>query len=196
MKTLKNLWLVLGSFMIMIFSTHTALAQNYNVDNAASKVKILGTSNIHDWEVDAKQVQGNLQAEMNDGQLVEISELNFAVVSKSLESGKGGMDKNIYKALDADKVQRITYQLNEVKNIDCVSTNECKVSTSGVLSIAGTKKPVDLVFDAKISGNRITLTGDKTLKMTDFNVDPPTAMFGTITTGDEVKIQFQTTFSK
>ena len=196
MNTLKNFWLVLGSFLIMIFSTQTSFAQNFNLNKKASSVKVEGTSNIHDWEMAAEDFQGNLNVEMKDGQLVKIKELNFAVVAESLRSGKGGMDKNTYKALKTDKNKRITYQVQNVNNIDCTSSNECKVVTSGYLTIAGTKKAADIIFNAKVSGNSITLTGNQTLKMTNFNVDPPTAMFGTITTGDEVTIKFETTFSK
>lgn len=196
MKTSKQILLVLGSFLLMIFSAQTSFAQNFNVNKNASKLKVEGTSNIHDWEMNAEDFQGNLNVEMKDGQLLGIKELNFAVVAESLKSGKSGMDKNTYKALDTKKNQRITYQMSKVKNIDCTSATECKVSTSGFLSIAGTKKPVDIVFNAKVSNNQITLNGTQAVKMTNFNVDPPTAMFGTITTGDEVKITFQTTFSK
>ena len=180
----------------MAFSAQTVVGQNYNINKGASNLKVLGTSNIHDWEINAEDVQGNLKAQIEDGQLVQIDELNFAVVAESLKSGKGGMDKNTYKALDTDKHQRITYQLQNVKNIDCTSKTNCKVTTSGYLTIAGTKKLVDLTFDAKVTGDQISLTGNHKLKMTEFKVDPPTAMFGTITTGDEVSIKYQTVFTK
>ncbi len=196
MKTTKRFSLGLVSFLLMVFSVQTTIGQNYNINKGASNLKVLGTSNIHDWEIDAKDFQGNLKAQLEDGQLVKIDELNFAVVAESLKSGKGGMDKNTYKALDTDKHQRITFQLQNVKNIDCTSNTNCKVTTSGYLTIAGTKKSVDLIFDAKVTGDKITLSGNHKLKMTDFKVDPPTAMFGTITTGDEVNIKFQTVFTK
>ena len=196
MKTQKNFWLVIGSFLIMAFSCQTLMAQSYNVDNNASNLKVLGTSNVHDWEIDAKSFQGSMKAEIEDGQLIQIDRLQFGVVAESLKSGKGGMDKNTYKALNTNNHQRITFELQDVKNIDCISKTNCKVTTSGYLTIAGTKKLVDLTFDAKVSGNKITLSGEKKLKMTDFKVDPPTAMFGTITTGDEVNIKFQSVFTK
>ena len=195
MKTIKNFWTVVGIFLIVVLSAQTSMAQSYNINNGASKLVVEGTSNIHDWELAAENLQGNLKAELKDGQLVKINELNFGVVSESLKSGKGGMDKNTFKALKTDKNQRITYQLQKVNNIDCVSANECKVTTSGYLTIAGTKKLVDLTFDAKVDGSKITLIGNKKIKMTEFNVDPPTAMFGTITTGDEVNVKFQTVYT-
>ena len=194
MKPSKQFSLVLGSFLIMVLAAPTSIAQNFNVNTNGSTIKVKGTSNVHDWEIKAEDFQGNLNAELKDGQIVRINELNFSVVAESLKSGKGGMDKNTYKALKTDKNKSITYKLNKVNNIDCTTTSNCKISTSGILTIAGTQKPVDIVFNAKVEGNRITLNGNQTIKMTNYNVDPPTAMFGTITTGDEVKITFQTTF--
>ncbi|MCX2836776.1 YceI family protein [Salinimicrobium sp. MT39] len=196
MNTKKNLWLVIGSFLVMVFSANTMVGQTFNVNSGASSLKVEGTSNIHDWELSAKELQGSIKVQMEDGQLVKLDQLQFAVVAESLKSGKGGMDKNTYKALDTDKHRRITYELSSVKNLDCTSKTSCKVTTNGVLTIAGTKKNVELIFDAKVAGDKITLSGDKKIKMTDFKVDPPTAMFGTITTGDEVNIKFQTVFTK
>ncbi|MDT0650479.1 YceI family protein [Autumnicola edwardsiae] len=195
MKTSKQISLVLGS-LILFFSAQTVLSQKYNVNKNASSIKIEGTSNIHDWEMVAEDFKGNLNVEVNDGQLVAITALDFTVVAESLKSGKGGMDKNTYKALKTDKNKNITYQLNKVKEIDCTSKTRCIVSTSGYLTIAGTKKPVDIVFNAHINGGTITLSGNQDINMTSFNVKPPSAMFGTITTGEDLNIRFQITFSK
>lgn len=196
MNTKKNLWLVIGSFLVMVLSANPIAAQTFNLNNGASNLKVEGTSNIHDWELSAKELQGSMKVQMEDGQLVQLDQLQFAVVAESLKSGKGGMDKNTYKALNTDKHKRITYELTNVKNLDCTSNSSCKITTNGVLTIAGTKKNVELVFDAKVTGNQITLSGSKKIKMTDYKVDPPTAMFGTITTGDEVNIKFEAAYSK
>ena len=195
MNTLKNFWITVGGVSIMAFSA-PVMAQNYNLINSASNLKVEGTSNIHDWEITAKEMQGNLNAQIKDGQITTIDQLDFAVVAESLKSGKGGMDKNTYKALNTDKHRNVIYQLQKVNSIDCASKADCKVSTTGFLTIAGTKKPVEIVFDAKMNADNIVLTGSKRIKMTEFKVDPPTAMFGTITTGDEVNVKFQTTFTK
>lgn len=196
MNTTKNLWLVIGSFLMMVFSATPLVAQTFNVNNGASSLKVEGTSNIHDWEMNAKELQGSMKVQMEDGQLVQLDQLQFAVIAESLKSGKGGMDKNTYKALNTDDHKRITYELASVKNLDCTSKTSCKITTNGVLTISGTKKNVEVIFDAKVAGDKITLTGNKKIKMTEFKVDPPTAMFGTITTGDEVNIKFQTVFTK
>lgn len=194
MNTLKNLKLVLGSIIMMGVTTQFTIAQTYNLNNSASILKIEGTSNIHDWVIEAKDQHGKLVAELDNGQLVKIEQLNFIVKTESLKSGKSGMDKNTYKALNSDKHKQIVYKMTKVNNIDCTTTGNCKVTTSGNLTVAGNTKPIDITFDAKISGNKIILSGSKSLKMTDFKVDPPTAVFGTITTGDQVTVKFQSTF--
>ncbi len=196
MNTKKNLWLVIGSFLVMVFSVNPIAAQTFTLNSGASNLKVEGTSNIHDWEMSAKELQGSLKVQMEDGQLVQLDQLQFGVVAESLKSGKGGMDKNAYKALNTDKYSRITYELTNVKNLDCTSKTSCKIIANGVLTIAGTKKNIELVFDAKVTGDRITLSGNKKINMTDYKVDPPTAMFGTITTGEEVNIKFEAAYSK
>jgi len=196
MKTKQNFWLTIGSLLILILTSQISVAQTFEVNKSASKMEVLGTSNIHDWEILAKDFQGTINLEMENGQLVKISQLDFTVIAESLDSGKGGMNKNIYKALDTDKYKTIIYKLVKVNNIDCTSKSQCKITTSGYLTIAGTKKMIDITFDSKISDGEIVLSGNKAIKMSSFNIDPPTALFGTITTGDEVNIKFQAVFNK
>jgi len=196
MKTQQNFCLTIGSLFILILTTQISIAQSYKVNNSASKMEVLGTSNIHDWEIPAKDFQGTINLEMENGQLVKISQLDFSIIAESLKSGKGGMDKNTYKALNTDKYKTIVYQLVKVNNIDYTSKSQCKITTSGYLTIAGTKKLIDITFDSKISDSNIVLSGNKAIKMSNFNIDAPTAMFGTITTGDEVNIKFQAVFNK
>jgi len=196
MKTKQNFWLTIGSLLILILTSQFSVAQTFDVNKSASKMEVLGTSNIHDWEILVKDFQGSINLELENGQLVKISQLDFSVIAESLDSGKGGMDKNIYKALNADKYKTIIYKLVKVNNIDCTSKGQCKITTSGYLTIAGTKKLLDITFDSKISDGNIILSGNKAIKMSNFNIDPPTALFGTITTGDEVNIKFQAVFTK
>jgi hypothetical protein len=39
----------------------------------------------------------------------------------------------------------------------------------------------------------VTFTGSKKLKMTDYKIKPPTALMGTLTTGDDIEIVFTIT---
>ncbi|MCH4824462.1 YceI family protein [Gramella lutea] len=171
-------------------------AQSYKLNNEASSLLIDGTSNIHDWTIEAENTGGNLTADFNASELENISKLEFTVVAESLMSGKSGMDKNTYKALNTDKHKEITYKLKDVKGIDKVSPGTFKVKTTGSLEIAGTTKDINLDFNLKSGSDQIVLTGEYKLNMTNYGVEAPTAMFGTIKTGEDVVIKFESHFKK
>ncbi len=186
----------LRMFTALLLISFGVNAQSYKLNNEASSLLIDGTSNIHDWTIEAENTGGNLTAEFDDGTLEELDKLEFTVVTESLMSGKSGMDKNTYKALNTDKYKEITYKLKEVKGIEKVSSNNYKVKTLGSLEIAGTKKDINLNFDLKSNSNQIVLNGEYKLNMTKFGVEAPTAMFGTIKTGEDVVIKFESHFNK
>lgn len=192
MKTCSKLMMVL----IGILFGFGATAQNYKLNTKASNIVVEGTSNIHDWEITVEQMNGEVQAVFENGKLSKIESLKMSIPGKSLKSGKGGMDKNTHKALEIDKNPNITYTLEMVDKIDYTSDTKCLITTQGKLNIAGSSNTVKIVFDAKISEGKIELVGNKELNMNDFGVDPPTAMFGTITTGEKVNVKFKTTFNK
>ena len=195
MKTLKTIKLALGTLALVFFFTQLITAQTFTVEKTNSTIKVDGSSNVHDWTIISESFQGSLTASFENGKLVRLETLEFSVPAENLKSGKGGMDKNTYKALNTKTHKNIIYKLEKVKTLDCNAAGQCKISTSGYLTIAGTRKPVDVIFEAKVSADKIILTGSKEIKMTDYKVDPPTAMLGAITTGDAVTVSLKATFT-
>ncbi len=192
MKPYSNFRILLVAFLIS-FGVN---AQSYKLNNQASSLLIDGTSNIHDWTIEAENTGGNLTAEFNADKLEDIGKLEFTVMAESLMSGKSGMDKNTYKALNTDKYKEITYKLKDVKSIDKVSADTYNVKTTGTLEIAGTKKDINLDFNLKSGSNQVVLNGEYKLNMTNYGIEAPTAMFGTIKTGEDVVIKFESHFKK
>ncbi|WP_067032812.1 YceI family protein [Allomuricauda sp. CP2A] len=168
-------------------------AQHYTLNNSESEVTVTGTSTLHDWEEIAEQKSGSIALD-NGGELPKISTLKFAVEAESLKSGKGAMDKNTYKALDTKKYNQIVFEMKNVKSVSPVTSasNKYKVVATGNLTISGTTNTVDLPFNLIINGDKVLLEGKKPLKMTDYNIEPPKALLGTITTGDEIEVHYNT----
>lgn len=184
-------------FSIVLSIGATGLkAQTFRVVNDSSEIKVEGTSNIHNWEIEVQNIDGKLVLKENRNKSMDIEALQIKIPTESLKSGRKKMDKNTYKALKTDQYGTINYELEKVNDIDCASSSHCVLSTSGTLTIIGNKKPVDLSFDVILSGNKAVFIGTYSLKMSEYNIDPPTALFGTITTGDELHIRFKTIFSK
>ncbi len=157
--------------------TFGTFAQKHTLNKESSQLKIHGTSSLHDWTCTVGQIEAS--ATLNG---TEYKEVAFEAVVKSIKSGKSGMDNNIYDALDAGKHSKITF------SADKLTIDGDKLKGTGKLTIKGSTKeiPIDLSIQQK---DGYVISGQIDLKMTDFGVTPPTAIFGTVKTGDDIKIE-------
>lgn len=162
--------------------------QQLKVNEQNTELSIDGTSTVHDWTIVAEQFDGAAKVSLENNALKEIHQLSFTIPTKSLKSGKSSMDDNTYEALKADKHPSIKYQFRSMDNLK-VNGNTTSMSTKGVLTIGGVSKVVNMNVTADAS-NGLAFQGDITFKMSVFEIDPPTAVFGTIKTGDEITIKF------
>jgi len=167
-------------------------AQEFNLSNGESTLTVLGTSSLHDWHLVAENQSGKIS--FKDIEAGQIEKLSIDIVSESLKSGKTAMDKNTYKALKTDSYKNISFQLITVKSILSKGNGVFVLNTEGDLTITGVKKRIPMEFTISIINSKIKLTGEKKFKMTDFKIDPPKALLGTITTGDDITIKFSTIF--
>ena len=185
---MKTLFIYLA--LLLVFP---ASMQELRVNPEQTQLTIFGTSSIHDWEIEANHSIGTAEVTFENGQFSSIEALTFKVEVASLESGKSAMDDNTVEALKGDKYPFITYKLKSVNSTKKVGEDSI-LWTTGDLTIAGVTRPINMEVQLEDNSGSLTITGEVNLKMTDFKVDPPTAIFGTITTGDAIKIQFKTNY--
>ncbi|MFD1163445.1 YceI family protein [Hwangdonia seohaensis] len=189
-----NLTSIITLFILTAFSTERCFGQEFKLDNSQSTVIVHGTSSLHDWDIKAESHTGHITfKDINTG---EIDKLNVEIMAESLKSGKRAMDKNTYKALNTSEFKKITFSATTAKVLSQISESKFKVEVVGNLTISGKTNKVTLKFDIEIDSNKIELNGEKSIKMTDFNIDPPKALLGTITTGDDITIKFKSIFKK
>lgn len=193
MKQFKSM-LAVGSFLIFLMLGNPVNAQRYHVANENSSLTVLGTSSLHDWEIKAEQITGSLV--LKNAQAGELGELKIEIVSESLKSGKSAMDKNTYKALKTNAHKEISFQLTGLTETVANGSGKFIAKVVGDLSIAGVKKSIPMEMDMVITENTVKLSGEKKIKMTDFKIDPPKALLGTVTTGDDITIKFNTLLTK
>lgn len=169
------------TFISFLVLSLTLQAQEFRSKQDESTMKISGTSTLHDWHIDVESFTA--KASLN-GENIESAE--FKAVVKSLKSGTSSMDDNTYEALDAENYPTINFKSTSKVGADG------KVNIKGNLTIAGTTKPIAIAATIeKWSEKSMTVKGKHTFKMTDFGIDPPRAVFGTIRTGDEITIEFK-----
>ena len=153
-------------------------------------LEIDGTSNIHDWTSVAETVTINGTYSQTEGKMT-IPTLRVKIPVESIKSSKGRiMDNKTYDALQSEQHPAITFTLKELSEI-----NAALVKAVGTLTIAGKAKTISLTADRQLDGKGVlTFSGKKALKMTDFGIDPPTALLGTLKTGDDVTISYRLRF--
>ncbi|MEZ4920203.1 MAG: YceI family protein [Saprospiraceae bacterium] len=180
---------------LAIMISGSVCAQKYSL--ASSDLSIHGTSNVHEWQSNAKEVRANADISFADDGTMELSSLYVEIPVRSIKSEKGSiMDGKTYDALKADKHRNITFQMTKV-DANTKSGSSYNVKVSGKLTIAGVTKTVQLAAKGTVDSNgNITFKGSEKLKMTSYGIKPPTALLGTMTTGDDVEIKFNIRLKK
>ncbi len=160
-------------------------------------MKLLGTSTLHKWEMEATSVSGEAQFVFKSGSksdLASVKSLSFALKVKDLKSDNKKLDKNAYKALKSDEFKDIHYKLISA-TVTSENKNEYLLKASGKLTIAGVTKETEMDVHCVVNANgSITCTGSDKLNMTDYNVKPPTFMLGAMKTGDAITLEFNVVY--
>lgn len=181
---------MLGVFCLLVFHAGFTVAQDsYKIQKAS--VVIAGTSTMHDWEMKGQSVTCNANFKMEGNKVAEVSGLQLTIPVSSLKSGKGAMDKNAYAALKADDHKQIVFVHNSSKIVGN------KIISSGNLTIAGVTKPIEVESTYTVNAdNTLSTKTTESFKMSEYKVEPPSFMFGSVTTGDAITLTFEFTFKK
>ena len=177
---------------------------------SGSKMRMEGTSNIHDWQVEGTLIGGFIEVGPNfpsePGQAATPGKIDahaepFVMVRSLKSIEKDGkpysdrMDEVMYEKLKVQESPKIVFHLTEftlkepAKSKDAPYAFEAK----GQLVVAGVPKDITMPVNVLPLGDKkLKISGTTTLDMTDFKVDPPAPKLalGMIKTGKDVKIIF------
>jgi hypothetical protein len=195
MSKLKTQFGTLLTLVLMLCNFNTLVAQESKVVLAESNLKVLGTSNVHDWEIEAKAMSGKSLMIIDASELKAIKSLDFAVQVEQLKSGKNGMDNNTFKALNSKIHKTINFKLVSVTKLTKTSENNFTIETQGDMTISGVTKRINQIFTVKLVGKKAIFSGKTKIDMTVYGVKPPTALMGTIKTGKDVIVDFKVTYN-
>ena len=177
--------------IIIAFMLNISLSAQSNFNLKDFTVTIAGTSTLHDWVSDVTKVKTTAKLNFQDDKLLEINVLEVSIPVKGIVSTKGSiMDNKTYNALKSKEHPNISFTLSSA-SVKPLNSNTVKVNAQGQLTIAGVSKKVSLsATGTQYSSGAIEFKGVKTLNMTHYGVAPPTAVMGTIKTGEEVTINY------
>ena len=180
-----------------LFISAASPVKNKYLLSKSYTVTILGTSNLHNWNETVGTVFGDGSITWNTDGTFDLDAINLKMQVTSIKSDMGSiMNNNTYKALKADNNPQIVFTLSTpVKSIKAGAT-ATTLSAKGTLTIAGATKSIDMLIKVSAPNHGyLTFEGSQMVKMTDYGISPPTALLGTLRTGNEITINFKTVFT-
>ncbi|WP_228519098.1 YceI family protein [Flavobacterium sp. LC2016-12] len=188
MKSRKiKLLVILISFLGI--STLASAQKNYTLDNK-STFSVSGTSTLHDWEMKSSSGTGTGNLEITNSKLTAIESLSVILLSESIKSEKKSMDKVAYETLKTDKQKNIKYVLKSAEKL-----NETTWELTGTYTIAGVSKILKTTLKTIITKDGVNMQGSNKITFADFGMKSPTALLGTIKTGQDLTLKFNLNFN-
>jgi hypothetical protein len=171
----------------------------HTLSNSKSTMSLSGTSSLHDWIMHSKGFTSETVFTFDSGKGKELSgiqSLEFSLPAENLKSDKKGLDKNAHKALKTSQHKNIIYKMKSSK-VSHFKGETFLVSAAGNLTIAGVTKLVTLKVNCTVNADKsITCSGTQKLKLTDFDITPPSFMLGAMKTGNDVVLDFSLIYTK
>lgn len=157
----------------------------------STKAIVKGSSSLHAWESNITQIEGKGSFETKDDELVAVKngEIKMAVTGIKSKEGKK-MDNKTYETFKSDENPYIIYTFsNAVVKVN--ASNVVSIEASGKLTMAGNTQSVPLTaIGKKLPNGDLQLSVSKKLKMTDYKMEPPVMLLGTIKVGNEITVEF------
>ncbi|NVJ52057.1 MAG: YceI family protein [Campylobacteraceae bacterium] len=106
----------------------------------------------------------------------------------SLHSDNEKRDLHMYETLHSKEFPHISYRIDSIKKIDDVFL------IKGFLFLNGLEKEVSTIAKIEDKNNHLVLDGNFCIKLTSFNLEPPTMFF--LTVRDQIDISYHLDYIK
>jgi len=168
------------AYLILVASLTTSVeAQTTLTVQDTSSIVVNGKSNQSDWSVTANEFAGSFVVEDD----IPVSG-SLVITVKEIKSGRSLiMDRLMHGAFNTEEYEEIAFNLDTAELV-----GEGVWMMSGTLDMTGATNPVQIEL-VKAEGLS-HYSGSYELKMSDYDMKAPTAMFGALITKDDVEIVF------
>lgn len=202
MKLLHKHHLIFGLTSLMFLFGGVLSAQTVFEPHPDSRLWIEGASNVNEFTCHANNYRG--EARVGPVSLTSVSipdpdrqdelfSIWIDIKVDSFDCGKNRMNRDLKNALKADQHPDITFVYIAARTISRPDENRDNyiVEVTGDLTVAGTTRTITFEAEGQYLGNgEMRAEGNKAIKMTDFNVEPPTGLFGLVKAKDELTVHF------
>ena len=194
---LQVTFLTISLLILYGVSGMQASAQDRLELSPESAVTIDGDSNQSEWTVVVDSLYGWLEFVEGESGNPDVSGFELHVLSEEIVSNRSIiMDRLMYRALKTSEFEEIVYELTlaELVAIEGAPADTFALATTGNLSIAGITHEITTTIGGEaLQDGSYHFAGSYPMKMTDYGMRPPTALFGALHTRDDVIVNFDFT---
>jgi hypothetical protein len=165
-----------------------------------SEIHIAGTSNVTDYNCNLDDFSNNknIQVEtIRQGKLIELNNATIQLKALGFDCKNKPITKDFLEAIKSDEHPHVTIEFLELHLNQYVEESEIQKNVKALISIrmAGTTQKVIVYLErVAFDMNGVRFKGNKTLTMSSFRIEPPTALMGLVKAEDEVRIDFNVYF--
>ena len=158
-----------------------------------SKLWVEGKSTIRGFSCTANEVGAVVDAVPNGIAQVSAAQkgvraVRITVPAEKLDCGNGTMNEHMRKAIKLSDNPAIEFTM---ASYDVSKATEGVAGTlTGTLKLGGVAKTIAVPATASAENGALHVIGGYELKMSDFDLTPPSLMFGRIKVRDEVNVKF------
>jgi len=203
MKRFFSLWLIifpigLTSFISPHFNFHPSSSSAFSYSLLqGSKVSVQGSTNINEFTCFSDETYSQHSANLFINDLknnITFHNVILNVTTESLQCGNEVMNRNLYQTLSTDKYPFIVVELLQASTKDGQPLNFSQwmhMTGKVYLSLAGERRVQQIDFVAKQSSDGIYhFIGEHNISLSQYNLDPPTALFGLVKVKDIITVKF------
>jgi len=158
-----------------------------------SELVVEGSSNVRAWTMDVAGFEGEARAEAADGALPSLQRIEVTVPVEALRSDRSSMQEKAHKALKKEEHPDISFEASDI-DVSRAQGESFGIFATGELTIAGTTRSVEVQgTGSRQADGSYRIQGDHEISLSNFDVEPPSALLGTLTVDDEVRVDFDVT---
>ncbi|HEX6086687.1 MAG TPA: YceI family protein [Thermoanaerobaculia bacterium] len=205
---------LLLAFALFATTAVHAAGSTQLVASAGSNLSLEGSSNVKDWRCGGTTLEARMDVaapleqvnhiidRIEDGDVARLDpraasfpqpKFQLRVPVQSLRCGNRQMERDMYKALRSEANPVIDFRFNGlVGGVEHdIDSGLYRATIAGVLMLAGERRSVQIPVEAtRVARDRFRLRARLPLRMTDFSITPPTALFGMVRAKNELVVHF------
>jgi len=185
---------ILFTLWIAVFAATEGdvFSQNrFTANEEVSRLWIEGSSNVNKFDCIAHNYDGEAVLNESSESTAAEDELSIEVNIdvEGFDCGKRKMNNDMKDALKADQYPNIKFIYKSAEPVP--DSSEGDYIIYGELTVAGVSKEISFIADGDVAENgEMRARGSKKIFMTDYNIEPPTGLFGLIKADDELTVHF------